>query len=599
MILVYLIRTLCSFILLYLSVNFISGADVEIDTDLLHLKDLGLQYGYPIDAFGNMFPTFTVENQNEECDTFRNQVWDVESYSKRCRSAIAIVHGTYGASKYIERKDKINFDVDIGDDYSRNKTLPATWTNGIYTAGNILLPFYLQNDVYPDRPNSKISGLLTSIRLKEIISTLNDCIPRLVGKINPLRMRPLACGYTEFLSTMFEKFNFGDDRGSILIPPVDNRTLSCRLLECQFIRFLALFWLMFCKHTWSSVIRRLGVNGLEFNYHPSCPNPCARYHGNPCLGRPNVFHLSKVIVDRTDARQDRFFGAQICRQTEDPYGIPGYASMSNQAYECICKTGYRWSNQTGSCVLINGCEQELTCDPRGTRICISSISTITSIKALPFTCLCHPGYMGYRCEKKRDACIENENPEQISGNQACRVYLGNTCTPRTGTNFYTCECNGLYTSDKMVTFPNCFQRKPICSAVICNRGDCVASKDQLNYICVCQMGWRGRHCEIPDIRMWLPWEGWSGCSAVICTGLGWRHRIRHCRANLTKLEEEGVDKGLCEGEATQRQVCKATCPAAITPYLLCLKVIVVFCLGCVILVLAVGMMFLRVRVEVE
>nr|CDS27687.1 EGF region [Hymenolepis microstoma] len=567
--------------------TFISGEDVQFDTDLLHLKELGLQYGYPIDAFGNMFPTFTVENEGGECDTNYNEIWYFHYLAQRCRYAIAIVHGTFGATKYIERKNSIHFDTYIGEDHSANKSLPATWTNDIYTIGKIFMPVYLQNDIYPARSHSEISGLLTSKRLKKIISALNECIPKLVGRVNPLRLRPLACGYTEFLSSLFGKINFGDGKESILIPPVDNRTLS------------SLFWFLFCKHTWSSVIRRLGVNGLEYNYHPSCPNPCARYHDNPCLGRPNVFQLKKVIVDRTDERQDRFFGAQICRQVMDPHGLPGYASMSNQAYECICKTGYRWSNQTRSCVLVNGCEQELTCDPRGTRICISSVTTITSIKALPFTCLCHPGFMGPRCEKKRDACIENENPEQMSGNQACRVFLGNTCEPRIGTNFYTCYCGGLFTSDKMVSFPNCFLRKPICSSVICHRGDCVASKDQLNYICVCQMGWRGRHCEIPDIRMWLPWEGWSGCSAAVCTGLGWRHRIRHCRANLSKLEEEGVDKGLCEGEATQRQLCKATCPAAITPYLLCLRIIVVFCLGCVILVVAVGMMFLRVRVEVE
>ncbi|VUZ39914.1 unnamed protein product, partial [Hymenolepis diminuta] len=116
-----------------------------------------------------------------------------------------------------------------------------------------------------------------------------------------------------------------------------------------------------------------------------------------------------------------------------------------------------------------GCEGQSTCDPLGTRICVSSVSTISSVKDLPFTCLCHPGYMGTRCEKKRDACIENENPDQMSGNQACRVFLGNTCEPRIGTNFYTCHCNGLFIADKFIAFPNCFQRRPICSAVICNR----------------------------------------------------------------------------------------------------------------------------------
>ncbi|KAM3181479.1 hypothetical protein ACTXT7_014292 [Hymenolepis weldensis] len=526
-----------------MSSSVLSGEDIEIDTDLQHLKNLDLQYGYPLDAFGGMFPTFSVEAQEADCDTNSNTVWELNRKNWRCKYAIAIVHGTFGASKYIHSKKVIDFSSNIGDDKALNETLPTSWTNDIYKIGTVPIPSYLQSDIYPSRHYSRVSGLISSDRLKESINLLNGCIPKLARKVDPLRMRPLACNYARFLKVMLGKIDFGAD-ARLLVPPVDSKTLS------------SLYWLLFCKHVWSNVIRRLGVEGLEYNYHPSCPNPCARYHGNPCLGKANVFQLAKGLLERTDERQDRFFGAQICRHITDSLEDPGYATLSDHAYECICKRGYRWSNHTRSCVLINGCKGQSTCDPLGTRICVSSVSTISSVKALPFTCLCHPGYMGTRCEKKRDACIEtgkhksilaskNENPDQMSGNQACRVFLGNTCEPRIGTNFYTCHCNGLFIADK------------------------------------------------------LPWEGWSGCSAAICTGLGWRHRLRHCRVNISKLEEEGLDKGLCEGEDIQRQLCKATCPAAVSPYILCLKIIVVFCLGCVILVGAVGLLFLRVKVEVE
>ncbi|KAM7534336.1 hypothetical protein Aperf_G00000105929 [Anoplocephala perfoliata] len=562
-------------------------SDIPIDTNLHHLKSLKLQYGYPIDAFGGMFPTFAVEAEKDDCDGTITEDWDFDKQDRRCQFVLAIQQAVYGASEFTQAiKKNYDFYNKLGDQISRDPRTMQLWSRGIYRLNKVPIPIYLQNDIYPGRPHSKVRGLITSERLNRIKALLSSCIPRLAARGTARSMRPLACNYADFLKIMYEN-EIDDENLRIIAPPVDSKTMS------------ALYWLLFCKHAWSKVVRLLDEDGLKFNYHPSCPNPCARYLGNPCLGKAKVVQLSSGQLERTDERQDRNFGAQICRAISDSDENSGYSAFTDQAYECVCKKGYRWSNQTRSCVLVNGCDENSACDNRGTRVCVSSVSTLPNTKALPFICLCHSGYMGTRCEKKRDACIENEDPEQMAGNQACRVFLGNNCEPRIGTNVFTCHCSALFTSDKYTPFPNCFRRKPICSTVICNRGDCVASRDQLNYICVCQMGWRGRHCDIPDIRIWLPWEGWSGCSAAICTGLGWRHRVRHCRVNVSKLEEQGVDKGLCEGEDTQRQLCKATCPAAILPYIVCLKIIVAFCLGCVILVVAVGILYLRVKAEVE
>ena len=61
--------------------------------------------------------------------------------------------------------------------------------------------------------------------------------------------------------------------------------------------------------------------------------------------------------------------------------------------------------------------------------------------------------------------LQNEDPNELPGNQACRVYLGNSCEPEIGTNYYRCHCSGIYTRDDSVQFPNCFRLKPVCSKV--------------------------------------------------------------------------------------------------------------------------------------
>ncbi|KAH9279922.1 hypothetical protein ECG_07974 [Echinococcus granulosus] len=563
------------------------------DTTLHHLEHLNLQHGYPVDAFGGMFATFAVKAQGRHGDICFIKTGKYEGASRRCQRAIQALHGVYGARDYNRiMRNNSHWPYGVGETREANTRTMQSWTQHLFKQTWMYIPIYLQHDLVPERRFSRVSGLITTERLVAIREVMEKCVEALAKPLKAGEMQEWACGYANFLAIMHEsRANIPRDCVQVA-PRNDSQSMS------------ALFWLLFCKHAWRKAIY-LRRNESHFStFHPSCPNVCARYRGNPCLGKDNVVQLSNSLVKGSSDHHDRIYGMQICRNIDSGVGengemLEGYATLTDQAYECVCRKGYVWSKETKSCVLEDGCGGESKCDPRGTRMCVSSVVNLPNSLSLPFVCLCFSGFMGARCEKRRDACIENEDPNQLSGNQACRVFLGNSCKPRIGTNIYTCHCSDIYTADETVAFSNCYRVKPICAGVICRRGDCVSSRDQLSYVCVCQMGWRGRHCDTPDIRMWLPWEAWSGCSAEICMGLGWRHRVRHCRANLTHLITTEMDKGLCDGEDVQRQLCKATCPDPVGPFIVFMKTILVFSFGCVIIVAFVGLVFVRVRIEVE
>ncbi|VDM33777.1 unnamed protein product [Hydatigera taeniaeformis] len=594
------------------------------DTTLYHLHHLDLQHGYPVDAFGKMFATFVVKAEGQHGDICYVKIDKYKEASRRCQRAIQALHGIYGALDY----DKImhnysHWPYPVGEMRRANTRTMQSWSQHLFKQTWMYLPIYSQKDLTPGRPFRDVGGLITSERLVAIREVMEECAQSLARPLGEGEMRDWACGYAKFLAIMHESGENMPKDSIHVVPRTDSRSMSGKLLTTDYICFLwtlffyaqALFWLLFCKHAWGKAVYLRRGDSSFSTYHPSCPNVCARYYGNPCLGKDNVIQPSISLVKGSSHHYDRIYGVQICRSKHFDFGendelVEGYAAFTNQAYECVCKKfemcrllfvlkGYVWSKETKSCILEDGCGGKSKCDPLGTRMCVSSVVNLPNSLSLPFVCLCFPGYMGPRCEKRRDACIENEDPNQLPGNQACRVFLGNSCEPRVGTNIYTCHCSDLYGSDDTVAFPNCYRRKQICAGVICRRGECFSSRDQLSYVCVCQMGWRGRHCDIPDIRMWLPWEGWSGCSAEVCSGLGWRHRIRHCRANLTQLAAVEVDKGLCEGQDVQRQLCKATCPDSVSPFVTLIKIILVFSLGCVLIVVFVGLLFVKVKIEVD
>lgn len=205
-----------------------ADSDISIDTNLHHIKSLKLQYGYPIDAFGGMFPTFTVEADTYDCDAGITETWEFDKQSQRCKVALATLQGVYGASKFNEMKSKTDFYYKIGNKIAPNPRTMQSWSQGIYKLNQIPIPIYLQNDLYPHRSRSKVRGLITSDRLKRIKSVLESCIPRLAERGSARSIRPLACNYAKFLTIMFEdRF---DEYLRILAPPVDSKTLSGRLL---------------------------------------------------------------------------------------------------------------------------------------------------------------------------------------------------------------------------------------------------------------------------------------------------------------------------------------------------------------------------------
>lgn len=222
-------RTYFVFFLFHLSPIQILGEDPKIGTDLLHLKALGLQYGYPLDTFGGMFPTFTIESQEDECNLRLNERYVLSTVTWRCKYAIAIHHASYGIKQYIKATKHADFKYYIGD-FTTNENLPKTWTNDIYKLNKIPMPFYLQNDLYPKREHRVISGIITSARLNEIKHILNECISRLTREIDPRKMRPLACEYSKFLSIMIGEVHFGG-RERTLVPAVDSKAFSCKIIN--------------------------------------------------------------------------------------------------------------------------------------------------------------------------------------------------------------------------------------------------------------------------------------------------------------------------------------------------------------------------------
>ncbi|CAH8867467.1 unnamed protein product [Trichobilharzia szidati] len=185
--------------------------------------------------------------------------------------------------------------------------------------------------------------------------------------------------------------------------------------------------------------------------------------------------------------------------------------------------------------------------------------------------------------------MKNTLPGRVSGNEACRTYLGNRCNPVNGSNYYTCTCIGDYKYSPEYPFYNCYGRKSICDNVICrNRGTCISSQDGYNFICQCQYGWGGRYCEEPDIRQWLPWESWTTCSAPLCGGQGWTSRKRRCRVPVN----ETTGLGKCAGNTLELRPCKTGCPDSTEKYIPMIKMFLLFAACLIGLQLLVGFIFI-------
>lgn len=175
-------------------------------------------------------------------------------------------------------------------------------------------------------------------------------------------------------------------------------------------------------------------------------------------------------------------------------------------------------------------------------------------------CACSEFSMGANCGKNRNACLENYNKNQPSGNDAC-THNGK-CTPEIKTNFYECNCNPSWYDDPSNDFPDCYLNIDKCNEIVCINGYCKASTDNKNAICVCDEGFIGETCS-RKLPQWLEWEAWSECLPR-CGFDRVRNRTRACPT----YSSEDLDKtyGSCylNGNlgATDFQLCEfVPCPS--------------------------------------
>lgn len=133
--------------------------------------------------------------------------------------------------------------------------------------------------------------------------------------------------------------------------------------------------------------------------------------------------------------------------------------------------------------------------------------------------------MGHDCSQKRDPCIHSESG--ISGSAACNVDFGNNkCEPINGTNHYICRCGRSYSADPNLPFDNCKKKELPCASTLCIFGTCRVTEDGNYGACVCNLDYKGPHCDIPR-GAWGKWHSWTDC-APQCSSQPQRRRVRDC-----------------------------------------------------------------------
>ncbi|KAG5441093.1 hypothetical protein CSKR_108210 [Clonorchis sinensis] len=389
---------------------------------------------------------------------------------------------------------------------------------------------------------------------------------------------------------------------------------------------LYLYWL--CSFAWSKLQQ---ANTVDMGLLALCPNPCSLRRG-VCSRVPDslpAVHTSPVMYAISESNCIRL-GTDLLKDS----------------FECLCKPGYKWSHENKQCNKIDLCaedtnlynlgllsEEERLCSTVGTLRCVALHSQ--PLKR-PYNyeleeqysrdlqlvsnhhCVCRPGYMGYRCHRLRDACIESETVGHPPGNSACRTFLGNKCKSVVGTNRYHCECLGRSKQNGSLPFANCYLQKAICDEIICrNRGSCVHSPDNSAFRCICTFGWYGDFCELRDVRVChIPrtvnlmggrasevasslcitrsaWHSWSVCSSTICAGPGWQRRERNCRIPVNK----STGFGECRGHHFELRPCDIGCLHPLQSFLPTAKLVVLFSIYLLGLQLAVGIVYLLLRFE--
>nr|VZI01051.1 unnamed protein product [Spirometra erinaceieuropaei] len=356
-----------------------------------------LHRGYPKDTIGKLFHSFSISeieagkwSLSYDCGMNKDS-WDYGSGA--CRRAYLSSVGIYVTYEYYPRDIYRRNENDAFSRYGRRQLRRPHLRLGKYNSEDLKVTSSLR---YGERAAFRLPGILTSERVRRIHDIMRKCSERIGRRKHPGGFLEIGCGFGDFLGIMFLE-------GVLTIEHVVAPDYSLEALS-------AMFWYYYCKFAWPSGAKLNGSRALLYT-HPVCPNACTHLT-NPCNRMDNVIRLSPSTLMDPDLAERYIHseGLKICQPTE--------TGVYSHNYRCVCQNGYEWSSVAMSCLLIDGCKDpesgQPRCSRKGTRRCISLSANLaredldlpTAGLSLPYACVCYPGYMGYRCENPRDACVE-------------------------------------------------------------------------------------------------------------------------------------------------------------------------------------------------
>ncbi|TGZ73263.1 hypothetical protein CRM22_001619 [Opisthorchis felineus] len=392
----------------------------------------------------------------------------------------------------------------------------------------------------------------------------DDYFKPIFGGVFDLKTEP-EDSYTEFRAVVKEKFCEGNDKKPWKCCSPDGTRSDCENVPDNAKNLMntlidplqgmpIIFLYQWCTMGWAKYDEMTDASGkkdLRSKLEATCPNPCL---GNPCRRIP--------LVNNT----------KICEVT---------GSFEND-FKCDCESMAEWDPYLLTCRRKNPClnDKYPPCVSNNTLRCVATDDA--KVK-----CVCKSEYMGEDCSLERNACFERLNKSQTTGNENCRVHLGNECNGVLGTDSYNCTCQYGYEPLLELSEDNCFVRRDPCQTfyaistlnknaidlskdeeplitesedwaavlngsnpksyimhrgVTCmNGGQCITSADMSRAICLCPTAvdgsplFSGPNCEIP-IGTWSAWSSLSQCLPRDCGLTRYRWRRRRC-LNSTSRED--------------------------------------------------------------
>jgi hypothetical protein len=271
-----------------------------------------------------------------------------------------------------------------------------------------------------------------------------------------------------------------------------------------------------------------------------------RYCPNPCFTRKIDNPLTNVTLSLNPCSTRTNTLDSICVNANENL------LLYENNFKCNCKRFYEWDGDFLECRLINPCnrEDDPWCGGYQRSSHCEFVETQADMKAIGYyefniECTCAIGWMGTRCDRKRDACIENFDQNLPSGLVACGQH--GICIPNNGTNEYRCECFESWTDDLKTEFPDCNAAVDPCGAFKCQNGYCKMSPNKKQAVCICDNGFKGKYCD-ELLDRWLVWGQWTTCYPK-CGLKRERKRERVC-SNVTDItrcmHDSSIETMRCE-----------------------------------------------------